>query len=220
FLALLLALVLPWVFSLVEQEMTRRRALFRGRGLAVAALVFMGLLWTLRNAEHAHALALARTGSAETGPLTRQPILRLAAEPYPVDPFHWRILAETPDRYLTADVHTLDDRVDRDAEDVDKPPVTPAVAAAKQSRLGRVYLDWGRWPLAVDLGSMPIPGDLSQSSRAAFGRSTHTVRFTDMRFAYPGVGLGSTGSPILAGWVAVNATGAIEAEVMNGRVQR
>ena len=56
-LALGLALVLPAIFALVEQEQTRTRTLFRGRGLAIAALSFMVLLWALRNAEHAHAIA-------------------------------------------------------------------------------------------------------------------------------------------------------------------
>jgi inner membrane protein len=210
-----LGLGLPAIFGLVDREITRRRSPFPGRGLAIAALVSVALLWALRNAEHAHALSLARQSTLDGGALSGEPLLRAGAEPYPLDPFHWHIIAETQYRYKTADVHTLTDNIEQDADPVPKPSVTPSVAAAKQSYLGRVYLDWSSWPLTVDLGALPIPGaesDLPQPGR-------HTVRFTDMRFAYSRLGLGSDDAPVLAGWVYVDPSGSIETEVMNGRVQ-
>lgn len=212
-LLLILGLGLPSIFGLVDREMTRKRPLFAGRGLPTAALVCMALLWALRNAEHAHALSLARTGALDAGPLSGEPLVRVGAEPYPLDPFHWHVIAETQNRYESADVHTLTDTVEQDADPIAKPAVTPAVAAAKQSRLGRVYLNWSSWPLTIDLGAEPIPGtDTPQPN-------WHTVRFTDMRFDYSRLGLGSNDSPVLAGWVYVDALGQIETEVMNGRVQ-
>ena len=46
------------------------------------------------------------------------------------------------------------------------------------------------------------------------------MRFTDVRFSYSRLGLGSDDKPVLAGWVCVGENGRIEEEVMNGRVQR
>ncbi len=209
------ALLLPAIFGLVDREVSRSRPLFRGRRLAVAALVFMVLLWALRNAEHGHAVAVARAGTPETGPLARG-VLRFAAEPYPVDPFHWHVVAETPDRYVTSEVHTLSDTLEIDLDATPKPRVTAAVAAAKQSPLGRVYLDWASWPLTVDLGAMPAPGD----DIAAPQPGWHTVRFSDMRFSYSRLGLSTEDTPVLAGWVYVDQLGQIELEAMNGKVQR
>jgi inner membrane protein len=212
-LFLTLALVLPAIFSLVDREITRKRALYPSRGFALTALVCLVLLWALRNAEHAHALALARQGTLDAGPLTGEPLLRVAAEPYPLDPFHWHVIAETKYRYESADVRTLTDSIAEDDAPTPKTPVTPAVAAAKQSHLGRVFLDWSSWPLTVDLGDEPIPGmDKPQPG-------WHTVRFTDMRFAYSRFGRGDDDSPVLAGWVYVDTLGQIETEAMNGRAQ-
>ena len=214
-LALAAGLVLPSIFGLVDREMTRARPLFRGRGLAIAALLTMVAVWAIRNAEHGHAIALARAGTPEAGPLTRAPLLRVAAEPYPVDPFHWHIIGETADSYRTADVHTWGDQLTIDPDPVAKPPVTLAVAAAKQSYLGRVYLNWSTWPLTTDLGALPAPGrDVPPPPQG-----WHTVRFADMRFAYLHF-LSSDATDLpLAGWVYVTADGKVETEIMNGRVQ-
>jgi inner membrane protein len=210
FLALLLGLVLPAIFGLVDSEMTRRRPVFRGRGFAIAALVAVVLLWSLRNAEHAHAIELARNA-----PPTSEPLLRVAAEPYAFDPFHWRVIAETPNTYQTADVHTIGDRLDWDPDVVDKPPVTPAVAAAKQSYLGRVYEDWSSWPLTEDVGPMPAPGE----EVPALEPGWRTVEFSDMRFSSLHLGGEGGHSPALAGWVYVGPEEEIETQVMSGRVQ-
>jgi inner membrane protein len=210
-LFLTLGLVLPAIFSLVDREMTRKRPPYPARGFALTALACIALLWALRNAEHAHALSLARSGSLDAGPLSGEPLLRIGAEPYPLDPFHWHVIAETQYRYETADVHTLTDSIEPGDTPTPKAPVTPAVAAAKQSYLGRVYLDWSSWPLTVDLGAAPIPG--LEDPQPGW----HTVRFTDMRFAYARLGTGD--SPVLAGYVYVDALGQIETAAMNGRIQ-
>ena len=81
-------------------------------------------------------------------------MLRAGAEPYPVNPFHWFAVVETAVYYQTGSVNTLAETVDTNDQDdvIFKPPVTPAVEAAKRSWLGRVYLDWARFPLVTDRG--------------------------------------------------------------------
>ena len=154
-------LVLPWLFGLADREIGAKRVIFRGRGWAIAALIFTALLYAVRNAEHAHALELVRNSN-----VTSEPILRVAAEPEPINPFLWYAVIETPDFYQTAAVHTRSDQVDTDsAENVSyKPPVTAATLAAKRTWLGHVYLDWSRWPVVEDKGAMPPPGYQSRSA--------------------------------------------------------
>ena len=193
FFVLLLALVVPWILGLTDREIGAKKTRFRGRGWAVFALCFMALWWGLRNAEHLHALELLRTGS-----YTREPLLRVAAEPNMADPFAWHGLMETKDYYQTAEVETLHDEVTTDdATDVIfKPPVTPAVAAAKQSYLGKVYLGWSTWPLTEDRGNLPVPG-----VKVTPEPNWQTVEFQDLRFDYGFVGR-QRESP-LSGWVYV-----------------
>jgi len=208
-LALTLALVMPAIFGLADREIGARKKPFRGRGWALAGLAFMVCWWGLRNAEHAHALALIRTGS-----YTREPLIRAAAEPHITDPFRWRVIMETQDYFQTAEVHTIGDGVNTDesADVIYKPPVTPAVAAAKQSYLGRVYLDWGKWPVVQDQGTIQAPGaDPPQPG-------WHAVEFQDLRFGYAAVG--SDARATLSGWVVVGRSGEIEGMYMQGKEQK
>lgn len=206
FLALVGALVAPGILGLADREIGAKKKPFRGRGWAIAALVFMVLWWGVRNAEHAHALALVGNGD-----LTREPVLRTAAEPYMVDPFHWHVLMETHDTYQLADVHTLANQVET-GEMIYKPRVTAAVAAAKQSYLGRVYLDWSSWPLVSDRGLLPVPG-----VQVAPEPDWHTVEFQDLRFGYRAIvasSLQPEADPPLGGWVYVGPAPGHEIEGM------
>lgn len=208
-LVLFLALVIPGILGLADREIGAGRKPFRGRAWAIAGLTFMVLYWGLRNAEHGRALELVRTGN-----YTREPLIRAAAEPHMMDPFQWRVILETEDYFQTAEVRTIGDRVETDdyADVIYKTPVTPAVAAAKESYLGRVYLDWSKWPVTEDLGSAPAPGaDVPQPG-------WHTVEFQDLRFGYRPVG--AKGVPTLSGWVYVGPGGEIEGMYMQGHEQR
>ena len=178
-LVLFLALAVPGILGLADREIGARKKLFRGRAWAIAALVFMVLYWGLRNAERGHALELVRTGS-----YTREPLIRAAAEPHILDPFQWRVIMETQDYFQTAEVRTIGDQVVTDdyADVIYKTPVTPAVEAAKESYLGRVYLDWGKWAVVEDLGTVTAPG--ADAPRAGW----HTVEFQDLRFGYRPMG--------------------------------
>jgi inner membrane protein len=131
-----------------------------------------------------------------------------------LDPFRWRAILETEDYFQTAEVRTIGDRVETDdyADVIYKTPVTPAVAAAKQSYLGRGYLDWGRWAVVEDLGMVRAPG--AEAPQPGW----HTVEFQDLRFGYGPLGKGRE-SP-LRGWVYVGANGEIEGIFMQGHEQR
>ncbi len=207
-LLLFLALAVPGILGLADREIGARKKLFRGRAWAIAALVFMVLYWGLRNAERGHALELVRTGS-----YTREPLIRAAAEPHILDPFQWRVIMETQDYFQTAEVRTIGDQVVTDdyADVIYKTPVTPAVEAAKESYLGRVYLDWGKWAVVEDLGTVTAPG--ADAPRAGW----HTVEFQDLRFGYRPMG---TTEPTLGGWVYVGPGGEIEGMYMDGREQK
>jgi len=209
-LALFLALVVPGILGLADREIGARRKQFRGRGWAIAGLVFMVLWWGLRNAERGRALELVRTGS-----YTREPLIRSAAEPHMMDPFQWHVIMETEDYFQTAEVRTISDQVVTDdyADVIYKTAVTPAVAAAKQSYLGRVYLDWSKWPLTEDVGAVAAPGaDILPQP------GWHTVEFQDLRFGYGPMAAGR--DPTLAGWVVVGPGGEIEGMYMQGHEQR
>lgn len=213
FLALLLALVVPWILGLAEGEIGAKKKLFRGRGWAIAALSIMVIWWGVRNAEQSHAIELVKGGS-----YTHESLIRVAAEPHVADPFDWHALMETQDYYQTAEVRTLNDQVttDEDLNIIYKPPVTPAVAAAKQSLLGKVYLDWSTWPVTTDRGPVPAPGaDFSPKP------DWHTVEFRDLRFGYsPIAGTSrSQTNPVLSGWAYVGPGLEIEGMFMSGHEQ-
>ena len=175
FLLLLGGLLIPALLGLVDREISKRRDVFRGRGWAVAALVGVAALYTLRSTEHARAVHLLQQTSFD------HPVLRVAAEPYPINPFRWQGIVETDNAYHFADVQTRSDSVDIDeaAGTIYKPPVTPFVVAAKRSWLGRVYLDWSQFPLVEDIG----PGSPPEMPQDAT-HDLEQVNFHDMRFGY------------------------------------
>ncbi|MEA2258307.1 MAG: inner membrane protein, partial [Acidobacteriaceae bacterium] len=98
-----------------------------------------------------------------------------------------------------------------------KPPVTPAVAAAKRSLLGRVYLDWARFPVVTDRGR----ANLVASDDLAPQPQDTAVEFRDLRFAYSFLASANNrASSALTAWVYVTPSGAIDAMVMNNRLQK
>ncbi len=215
FLMLLGGLVVPGLLGLADREMSSRRPLFRGRGWAVAALLGVAVLYTVRGTEHARAIHLLQQTSLES------PTLRVAAEPFPVNPFHWQGIVETENAYHLADVNTRTDLAETDEtrDVVYKPPVTAAVAAAKHSWLGRVYLDWSQFQLVEDVGAGSPPDAPKDASQ-----HLEQVDFRDLRFGYSGwfgrdgFGRNQSRKP-LSGTVFVAPNGKIEAMYMNGQPQ-
>lgn len=211
-----LAFTIPWLLGLADREIGARRTQFRGQSWAIFALVAMLILGCVRWAEHAQALAmLANTNVA------LEPANRAAAEPYPVNPFRWHAILETPDFYETAEINTWTDYIDSDSQrDVLYKPVdTPAVEAAKRTPLGQVYLDWGTWAVVRDVGQEPAPG--MDPPKLLPNRTWTTVEFTDLRFDYPF--LGTRDQPArsaLSGWVYIVDGREDAGEAMNGHEQR
>ena len=229
-----LAFAVPWLLGLADREIGARRTQFRGQGWAIFALAGMLVLGCVRWAEHAQALAMLGNTNVAS-----EPASRTAAEPYPVNPFRWHAILETPDFYQTAEINTWTDNIDSDShrDVLYKPADTPAVEAAKHTPLGQVYLDWGTWALVRDMGQGPAPG----INPPQFLRKHNwtTVEFTDLRFDYAALGIrgvstGSSARSPLTGWVYLvdgldtgapydssSALGWEEAgEAMNGREQR
>ncbi len=214
-----LAFVIPWLLGLADREIGARRTQFRGQGWAIFALAGMLVLGCVRWAEHAQALAMLGNTN-----LASEPARRTAAEPYPVNPFRWHSILETPDFYQTAEINTWTDNIDSDSQrDVlYKPADTPAVEAAKRTPLGQVYLDWGTWAVVRDVGQESAPG--MDPPKLPPNRDWTTVEFTDLRFDYPFLGTrgastaASARSP-LTGWVYIVDGRDDAGEAMNGREQ-
>jgi inner membrane protein len=189
---LVAALIIPAILGLADREISSRRtsAPFRGRGWAIFALSGMFLIWCLRYAERAQAEGLVRNN-----PITVDPVDRIAVEPYPWNPFHWHVVVDTRNYFQFAEVDSRMGEVESDpqTDQMYKPPDTPAVEAAKQTLLGKVYLDWGRWAVAQDLGQVQVMG--IDPPQLPPGRTWTTVEFTDLRFGYDFRGTGNTRPP-------------------------
>jgi inner membrane protein len=212
----LLALVLPWLLGLADREIGVRKTRFRGRGWAIFALAGMAALWVWRWAEHAQARAML-----ENTQLTTEPVTRMAVQPYPINPFRWHAILETPGFYQTAEVNTHTGTIDSDAQTdvMFKPENTPAVEAAKRTFLGQVFLDWGTWAVVRDMGQEPIEG--TDPPQLPPNRKWTMVEFTDLRFAYAFTRGGRARPPTgLSGWVYIIDDREEAAEGMDGREQK
>lgn len=160
-------LVVPGLFSLINDEIGVRRKGPAGRLAAVVALLGVIAVWGVRDYEHRRAV-----NALESRTYDGDDPLRASAFPYWLNPFQWYGVVET--RNFDAEM-----LVDSSVPDVDpegrmeirrKPEETPVTLAAKKSELGRVYLDWAKYPL-VETEQI---------------ESGYVVRFRDLRFDYPG----------------------------------
>jgi inner membrane protein len=212
-----LAFAMPWLLGLTDREIGARRTPFRGQGWAIFAPSGMIVLGCVRWAEHAKALVMLSNTNVASEPVTR-----MAAEPYPINPFRWHAILETADFYQVAEVNAWTNSIDSDPQrDVlYKPADTPAVEAAKHTPLGQVYLDWGTWAVVRDVGQEPAPG--MDPPKLAPNRSWTAVEFTDLRFDYAFIGTRSSVRPAaaLAGWVYIVDGRDDAGEAMDGREQR
>ena len=170
FTCLLLGLIVPSFFALIDKEIGVPQRGPRGRLAATLALIAVVLLWTVRDYEHRRAVnALeARTYNGD------EP-LRASAYPGLASPFRWYGVVETSNFFVLAPVDSLHPEVDPgDAGDDKlqirfKPEETPITLAAKRSYLGRVYLDWAQYPIA-ETEALEPPG------------AGYIVDFQDLRF--------------------------------------
>ncbi|WP_035358945.1 metal-dependent hydrolase [Edaphobacter aggregans] len=206
FVLLLAALLAPALFSLVGSEVGARKPLYRGRGWAIAALAGIVALWGWRIIERNKAIELARENTSGNA----VDIVRVTANPYPINPFRWQTIVETPLLYQISAVntHTGEITSSPQADVFYKPPTTLAALVAKRSWLGHVYLDWSQYPIVTDSG--PNSDGLTE------------VRFRDLRFLYATPLLGRDPSPDrapLSGAVFVNDDRRVDHMEMDGRIQ-
>jgi inner membrane protein len=222
FAALLIGLVAPSLFGLIGGEIGAHKARFRGRGWAIFALVCMVCLWSWRALERSVALNL--TAMANFGPADQSappPLLRVFLSPYPINPFRWHAVVETPDFYQLATVDALRGTVDTaPARDIlYKPPVTLDTSIAKQSSLGQVYLDWSSWPLVTDIGPVVVLGRSSLTSDLT-PKETRAVTFRDLRFMYDVSIFRGRRDPPVSGTVYLSADHRVARMEMGGKQQK
>ena len=195
--ALIAGLVLPSLFGLINQEIGARSKGPRGRAGAIFALVCLVLVWGQRDYQHRRALnamgAVLYQGAVP---------VKYAAYPYWVNPFRWHGVVETEAQFQTVPVDSRKPEVDEQgqAHTYFKPEETPVTQVAKESYLGRAYLDWAVFPVT-----------LTEKLQGAF--PGYLVRFQDLRFAYPEM----RGRGTLSGWVLLGPDLRVQEEGMNSR---
>jgi len=196
-LALLLALTLPALMALVTEEIGSAKPQFRGRGAAIFALLCLAAVILVRDFEHRRAVnALNARTYRDQDPL------RVSAFPQMLNPFAWNGVVETRDFFQLLPVDSGSGEIDPLNIGVMrfKPEETPVTLAAKTSRLGRVYLDWARYPLVT---AEQIEGGRNQ------------VQFEDLRFE-SAEGLALHRGPPLAAYVVFDPQLRVE-EMFTGR---
>ena len=163
---LLLGLLLPGLFSLINEEIGARRKGPQGRLAAIVALLSVVLVWGIRDYEHRRAI-----NALEARLYEGADPMRVSAYAMWGNPFRWHGVVETQNFFASM-------LVDSSVPDVDpeghmriryKPEETPVTLAAKRSYLGRVYLDWAEYPIT----------ETEQLPRG------YIVRFRDLRFDDP-----------------------------------
>ena len=178
---LLLGLIAPWLFGLIDKEIGVRQRGPRGRFAATLALTGVVLMWGVRDYEHRRAVHVLESREYEGV----DPV-RVSAYPTWVDPFHWSGVVETPAFFALAPVDSLTPEVDPEGqmEIRYKPAETPVTLAAKKSYIGRAYLDWAQYPITETETLDSPPGG-------------YIVHFQDLRYVEVPSALGSRGRRVL-----------------------
>lgn len=173
---LVFAAVWPPFALLVNREIGERRSV-RGRTLALFALAFFLLFDAARAILHARAVAQLESRLYEGAPP-----LRTAALPDSFSPLRWTGIVETVSAYQLSSV---DPRGQLNVEAPAifyKPPVTPALQAARSANPFRYFLYFARfpvWSLDPVLGAQALGGTQQRGTR---------VDLTDLRFGQPAKG--------------------------------
>ncbi|HET8826265.1 MAG TPA: metal-dependent hydrolase [Terriglobales bacterium] len=141
------------------------------RAIATMALLCVVILWASR---YYRATKIDRVLQTQT--FHSEPPINVSSYPYWTRVSRYRIglrwsaVVETRSLLVTSEVAPSTGQLaSQDLEIIPKPPDTPAILAAKRSYVGRVYLDWARYPLVTE---------------ADEGDDT-VVNFRDLRFGYP-----------------------------------
>jgi inner membrane protein len=162
------ALVLPGLSALINDEIGVRSRGPKGRLAATVALVGMVLLWGARDFEHRLAV-----GKLQENVYRDATPLRVSAFPYWWNIFRWSGVVETTNLFAVTPVNSGGALFDPEyqMQVLYKPEETAVTLAAKRSYLGRVFLDWAKYPI-------------TETERVS-DPSGYVVRFKDLRFHYP-----------------------------------
>ena len=181
--SLVLALLLPLLLSLVHREIGIRRPRYPGSVLAILPLLVIAGMLIKSMLGHMDAEALAQAQQLRGGA-----ILRSSESPYPNTSSQWHAVLETP---LSMQMGTMNlgagvagtGLFDTNPQETyPKIADTPFVTAAKASWLGRIYLDWSKFPRVVDAGAaIHVHPDMELTAEQG---AMHVVRFSDLRFKY------------------------------------
>jgi inner membrane protein len=197
-LPLVFALIFPSFIGLIIKEIGAKQGPFPGRNFAIFALVFISLVWWVRDYQHRRAVTLLM---AELYDNDAVPI-KVSANPYMLDPFRWHGVVETENFFKTVDVDSLAGAVDpqEDGRIYNKPEETRVTLAAKKSRLGQVYLDWARHPITeVEI----------------LEKGGYVVYFRDLRYAYP-----ELDRTVLGVWIELDKDLNVVSQSTRGRLER
>jgi inner membrane protein len=243
FVLLLGALIMPWLFGLVNAEVGAKKQPFRGRGWAIAALVGVLGWWGLREVEHQRAVQMAMTQTmvaptpaSATDPTqppdgsqsqdaaqspdtdkayvpTFLPAQAALASPDLLSPFRWSAVMDFGPVYRLAEIDTYGGTLTSGETTYPKPGRSAVVLAAERSRLGRVYMDWSPMPF---LEVTKADNELSFDGGQA-GAAATVATFRDPRFL--GGRLRETGRQPLTGTVELDAADHVVRQTMDGRVE-
>ena len=189
-IALVLGLIVPGFVALINEEIGARQKGPRGRGAAITALIVVVLTWLVRDYEHRRAVSALEARTYE-----QADAIRVGAYPNMMTPFSWRGVVETKAFFGLADVDSLKPEVDPagNMEIRYKPEETPMTTAAKNTFLGRVYLDWAKFPI---------------TETEVLAEGGYVVRFEDLRFEQPG--MHSVRKPLACGIVLDRDLGVVK----------
>jgi len=170
-LALLVGLVLPSIFGLVGSEIGARKEKFRGRWTATAALIAICAMWWMRDYQHRKAVTLLSSADYRG-----EVVMKAGAMPFALNPFSWGGVVETQSFFAEVSIDSRSADIDQlnRAQIFYKPAQTLVTLAAKRSPLGRVYLDWARFPL------------VETETRPTSAGADYAVQLRDLRFDYLG----------------------------------
>ena len=140
-----------------------------------------------------------------------QEMLRLNLNPYPITPYKWHAVVESPTLYQLATVDTLRNSVTAEpADTLYKPPTTMATLIAKRSWLGEAYLDWSQYPYVEQAPTSTDPAD----------QGLTTVTFKDLRFLYDVPFLKGRQTAPLQGAVTIDSNRKVVQMELNGHEQK
>jgi inner membrane protein len=164
---LLLGLIVPGLFGLIDKEIGARPRGPRGRVAATLALLGVFLMWGVRDYEHRRAV-----NALEARTYDGAEPLRASAYPQMINPFHWSGVVETQAFFALEPVDSATPEVDPEGgmEFRQKPEETPVTLAAKHSYIGRAFLAWAQYPI-TETETLDPP------------REGYIVHFQDLRYA-------------------------------------